>query len=336
MKKFEVRYVFDIGSSNTKSYCCVVDKANDRIISIIDSITVAMPYQEYINNSHNNELSPEAFERSCEAMTKILSYYNIAPKDNPKLHCAGIATAWARNAVNSQELIDKINNQFGVHIEIASQQLEGELGVRALKANPIMHMDKYYSVLDIGGGSFQLGYHSASDDIYVYNGPYGAVNYANEMRALLGVGGNAMLNVDQLHSIINIASKKIACSISEYLVTTNMHGNVYAIGNMVNKSIKPLVTAMLTDHTSKNAHNYHYDKHSVTIEEMFTLVSILGTNDEAKLHEMYPELSEYDMHTAQTNVTLLCSIMESADIHSVEFLEHVKSLDAIAVYEDLW
>ncbi len=325
MNNYEVRYVFDIGSSNTKSMACLVDTNSMRLLAIIDRISVPVPYQKYINNSHDGRtLSAEAMAHGSAALGEILKYYGIDSKE-AYIKCAGIATAWARNADNAEEYLKYLDKEMGIHIASISQHEEGKLGIQAVLASPgcpAPDADKML-IWDIGGGSFQLSYIKQDGEIQVYDGSLGSVNFAKTIREMAGCDTNKLLNMTQLMDAIDIARDLIGKPLSECIdiwdIQTRASSCVYGIGQLMNVGIKPMI----------------YND-TICKKEVFDLLEIFTKHSIEELKEMYPEIKAEFIVPQQTNLLLIHTIMDALDMSEIHFLEHVQSLNAIAVYENLW
>lgn len=323
LNNYEVRYVFDIGSSSTKSISCIVNTQSNKIVKVLDTIAIPMPYQSFITSSGQNILTQEAMDAGIESIKKILDYYQINPT-NYNTKCAGIATAWARNATNSTEYLKYIKSSLGLDITCVSQQEEGELGFRSVIANsedPKVQPNNII-VLDIGGGSFQLSHNPEFEAIRVYNGMYGSSNFAKEMRGLIKADPTKLLNLSQLLEIIDNFGKKVKEMLGSYEYYTDLctkNASVYGIGQLINLGIKPIV-------------NEEY----ITKTQIYDIAVDMSQHTLTEAEQLYSYVKPEFMLAQQTNLILLYSIMDALSIEQIHFTHGAQSTHAIAVYDDIW
>ncbi len=170
-------YVFDIGSGASKSYKYHVDNCGVDIEKrIVDSKVVHLQYQHCISEYGQDTLSSHCIEQGKESIKQFEDYYGISCTD---VSCFGVATAWARNASNANDIIN-FYHEAGIKLDIIDQHTEGELAYKA-----VLHSLKYIPyeisrdgllVLDLGGGSHQISYEKDSI-IKVISGQYGNANF---------------------------------------------------------------------------------------------------------------------------------------------------------------
>lgn len=174
-------YVFDIGSGTSKSAKYEIDRCEvgKLEISFMDNKSKQVPYQHCIEKSGNKTLTKDCIEEAKQSIKEFKEHYGT---DCQKEKCYGIATAWARNAKNTKEVLKEFQKE-GIDIRVVSQQDEGRLAYEAVVANLKQTNSSLLQnliVLDVGGGSHQLTY-SQNGQIKVYNGAYGSAN----LRSLL-------------------------------------------------------------------------------------------------------------------------------------------------------
>src|SRR5262249_53971808 len=123
----------------------------------------------------------------------------------------------------------------------------GELGMKAVIANPACPPPDINEVIvwDIGGGSFQMSYMNELGGIKVYNGAFGASNFAQKIHESVGCDQNVLLNQQQLLAAFDAAELLLGSPINNYYDLANLKshasGYVYAIGQLMNMGIKPMV-----------------------------------------------------------------------------------------------
>ena len=93
--------------------------------------------------------------------------------DCRKNHCISFATAWARDATNTDEWLQKVRG-LGLKVHFLSQEKEGILSFKAVESKADQYGLGWHEmlVLDIGGGSTQLS-GVTGENYFAYKGPYG-------------------------------------------------------------------------------------------------------------------------------------------------------------------
>ena len=123
--------------------------------------------------------------------------------------------------------------------------------------------------------------------------------------------------------VLSYANTKVDSLINQYSSIELLKGkastDVYAIGAFMNKGIKSLV-----------------NQDSITIDKVFELATLWAECTMDDLHELYPLISDENLIAQQTNLVLVYAIMEALDINEIHFLDHTQSVEAVAVYEDIW
>ncbi|MBS0236075.1 MAG: hypothetical protein JSS50_01910 [Proteobacteria bacterium] len=325
MNNYEIRYVFDIGSGTTKSMSCLVDKTSGQLLAVLDQISISVPYQKYINNSADGKtLSAEAMQQGYTALNKIIQYYGIDPTQ-ASIKCAGIATAWARNANNASDYLDYIKDELGLNVEIVSQKYEGELGIKAVLANPACPVPDQNKMLvwDIGGGSFQLTYLDDSDNIQVYNGAYGSSNFAKVVRDAVLAPQDELMSQAQMLDALDVGRMLISQPLKAFVDIATLQSNassyVYAIGQFMNSGIQPMV-----------------QQATISQAELYDIMLDYSTHSLDELSVLYPEIRPEFLIPQQTNLILAYNIMEALGMEQLHFTSNATSLNAIAVDDKLW
>ncbi len=170
-------YVFDIGSGASKSYKYHIDSCGGAVEKrIIDSKVVHLQYQQCIDEGAANILDAECIEKGRNSIREFEEYYGI---DCASASCFGVATAWARNALNSDAILD-LYQDAGIELEIIDQSTEGQLAydaiIASLKHIPYNIEREGLLVLDLGGGSHQVSYEK-DGKLHVFSGKYGNANF---------------------------------------------------------------------------------------------------------------------------------------------------------------
>jgi hypothetical protein len=166
----QFRLIFDVGSGKTKFSFWGVDSCTNATHLIIRS-KITMPYQAYIING---TLSEEGITQGITTFEKVQEECAISCALIP---CFGIATAWARNAQNSKDYLQKIKDTLHIEIHTISQEQEGQLVFKAVEKE-LPHLESSTLIVcEVGGGSFQISFRKPDSEIVVVEGGYGGENY---------------------------------------------------------------------------------------------------------------------------------------------------------------
>ena len=317
----ELRCVFDIGSGGTKGKLFLVDTVNNHVLETVNEVSYPVPYQKWVSNSYNKHYLPlKAMITGINTIDKILKEFDINPY---MVKCGGIATAWARGADNSYDYIEFLKHDMNVHVKEVSQDEEGKIGFQAaqyfIEDNNITIEDIVF--WDIGGGSFQLGVNS-NDDIYVYSGEYGASNFAYDIREIVGANATGILSREQVEEAIIWSKKNIVEQICyDDILGNYTYGNAsfFAMGQVMNKDIKPLV----------NSNYIHKEQVKQAIYDFADSSSF------EQLHDKYAGAEEAFIDGTHTNLILIYSVMDKMNIDYLNFID-AKSVDAVALDNDIW
>jgi len=311
--EMELRLAVDMGSGATKTALLQVNKATNTIYQVLKEASFEYKYQECISKSPNSKtLTEQCQDEGLNLMRSIKDYYHV---DSLQVKMGGFATAWARNADNASEYLQKLEGE-GFHIVKISQMKEGELGYTATmqclaaQHKPITHA----LVWDIGGGSFQLDI-TYDSKFHVYEGAYGAGNFAAEARKAINKS-SGLLNHTEAEAVKTWAFDKICPSLkTDTLISGNTTEDfsVYGIGKLMTSGLHSLV-------------NTDYITHS----DVLGLIDYFSEHSQSELHSAFPRLKTEFIEESQTNLIMVNAIMESACINQINFLEGAHSTYAIA------
>ncbi len=182
----EKRYSFDFGSAAIKAKGARVDKCKSIILEDLGKISENTKIINCINHAEiANTISQKCINDTVRAIKNIEQHFGIHC-DVDK--CAGIATAWARKAVNGKEVLDNIR-ALNIKADLVTQEIEGAIGFyTAIADSETKHVQKENVIVwDIGGGSFQLSTLNDEGEVHVYNGPWGIETFEQYLRQKLGV-----------------------------------------------------------------------------------------------------------------------------------------------------
>ena len=304
--ELELRIAIDSGSGSTKASAGIFNLRKQKYTEYLGSRKVLIPHQAHILKSDNKMLTESFMQESLSKMLQLIDGFKISGVH--KIKCSGIATAWARNATNTDDYL-KILAKNNINLMPISQEEEGEIGYKSVvNINKLNHK---VVVFDIGGGSFQIT-HKLNDYIKVFNGEYGSSNFAAEVRDITGVRKD-YFNSDDINKALKFAKDKL-CNIPENLSVNSFEG----IGSFLNINIKLLTKE---DYIDLNTVNLLIDQFSNLTEE-----SAL---------KIYPKVGETFIGDCQTDLLLLKSIMEKTGVNLIKFNPST-SKDFILNSADFW
>lgn len=309
-ERYEIRIGFDMGSGSTKVRGVIFDTHRGEIEHELPRMNVGIGYQKDISESRDGQTLTD--EMQIYALGKLLNIVNVYKEYGvDTIKCAGIATAWARNANNSDEYLGLLE-KFGMYIKMISQKEEGEIGYRVAEhhfANSNDNGDLV--VLDIGGGSFQL-VHNEGYDLSVYNGPYGSSNFGKEVRDHVG-NHDDFFNSEEVDVAREYASQNV-----NFDIVGGDDRVVSGIGQFLNLGIKGLV-----------------DKDYVELNDIENLIGEFSEISINEANNRYPNIGKDFMYPEQTNLILLEAIMKSEGVDRINFVD-AKSVDYVINEANFW
>ncbi len=318
----ENRYAFDVGSGAIKTTASKVDKCKGEIVEKIGEHNVHIKYETCLESKGDKvEISEACIKQTKQVIQDIEKAYDM---DCATSRCAGVATAWARKASNTEELL-KLFRAEKIDIEVLPQKEEGKLGFYTAKTHNTAKykLNDKMVVWDLGGGSFQLSAVGGDGDIHVYNGMFGVESYDKLIRKAFMNDGMIYFNKERLDRAIDFTVKKIGNKVRKDKVIRNKIKEndvvVYAIGRPMYRGIKE--NLKLSD--------------VVTKEQLYNAALTFSGKTVEEARKAYPLLPDHYVMQAQPAIILIYSIMESLGIDQLHILE-AKATDYIAIDEKYW
>ncbi|KIE05989.1 hypothetical protein NF27_CG01690 [Candidatus Jidaibacter acanthamoeba] len=321
----EKRYVFDIGSGSTKSKGYLVDICQNKLIKNLGEVNKAVRYQQCISSSiDKSSITEECLTNGLRALKAIEQEYGI---DCGEHKCKGVATAWARNAKNSSELLNTFK-LHDIHINLISQKEEGELGFKTALSDPYLKgvdPDKLL-IWDIGGGSFQLSVQDEHDEIHTYEGPWGLFNFVHQLKEDFSLKGinltkEGFFNKDELKEILEYTSHELGKDIQKdkLIVEKLKTAKVVGIGRIMYMGIKYELD--LTNPISK--------------EEIKDLIYEFAGMTVSEAQKKYPKLPDHFAPLIQQALILVYGVMDGAGINKLEIIESTLT-DHLVLDQSFW
>lgn len=165
MNKIRIAAI-DIGSNSIRSIIAEVDSLGKVMVLDDEKATVRLGE----NLSKNGSISPAAFARAVDAMTRIRKLIDGLRVSEIE----AVATSAVRSASNGSELVEVLSGILSHEIKIISGEEEAELVAISARHNFDMS-GKRYAMVDIGGGSLEIITALGSHVEKVYSLELGAV-----------------------------------------------------------------------------------------------------------------------------------------------------------------
>ncbi|MCP4634551.1 MAG: hypothetical protein GY855_16605, partial [candidate division Zixibacteria bacterium] len=172
-----IKAVLDIGTNCV--LLLVAEKINSEIKILNQSKEnprIGEGFSEY------GMLNPIPKERGIASISKLLE---ISQKYKPD-QLRAVGTRVFREALNAPSYIEEVKQKIGVDIDVISGEMEAEYSFNGSLYNLDIDMQTVM-VVDIGGGSTEISFHSSNGTLLHYSMPVGAVtiteNYLNTIPA---------------------------------------------------------------------------------------------------------------------------------------------------------
>lgn len=297
----EERVSFDFGTGFIKGKIGVVDKCQHKIIATKEFAEIR---NQLVPCFEKNEKGEVQIAELCFSSTvdKFLKLKQVLGVDCKKQTCKSIATAWARRANNSEDLIRELNFH-GANIRKITQNEEGVTALKAVLG--YLHNKKYQDdliVFDIGGGSFQISTFDESGNVVVFLGNEGMESYHKLLKSKLGLPNDRFLTSDEGEKIVQQAQKDFGVMISKNDILHDKilnSKNLFAIGGPIQKGLMYQLNSGRTITEPK-------------------LKEIAGKFGDKTLHEVisesFPNLRGDYAITAQFSCYMLAGILKGAGI----------------------
>ena len=195
-----IRAAFDVGSGATKVAIATIETTTTTIDGLPSSF-VNVGNILYEDNREvllrhsltNDNILPKAATDQC---FQVLAEFVATAKQLGATEFVGVATAVFREALNGADFLHQIRQELGIHIFIASQVFEGQIGYKTANAasvstskshrqrTPSKTRQREVLSWDSGGGSFQIA--NSKGDMYG-----GAVGSSTCLQIMMELQGRA-------------------------------------------------------------------------------------------------------------------------------------------------
>ena len=239
----EIRAAIDIGSGATNLKVAEVDPKTNKIVVELFEKSIPVPYQKQLEQSTDQMFDQSVMDQGIHTV-QVLK--DLAAEHQARKVIA-VATAAFRAAKNGPEFAREIEEVTGVPVRIINQEEEGILAFRgALALTPVA--PEHAVAWDIGGGSMQLTTLTPAGTYLVEKGQTASIPFKNYViqqierkDAKLTQSPNPMSEVEMEAAIQHAAH--LAQGTGGYMKEKlqDPETQILAVGNLFNRSIKPLV-----------------------------------------------------------------------------------------------
>ncbi|MCE2993391.1 MAG: hypothetical protein ACK5WS_01345 [Alphaproteobacteria bacterium] len=322
----ELRYSFDIGTGAMKSRIGLVDKCNNKILKIFAKSERPTRFEQcmVINAIGENEITEECMKRVIGEFKQLENDYNMSCLTEK---CAGVATAWARKAANSDKMIEMFKAN-GLHLKKIPQETEGVLSFEAVRSSHLLDGidDTKLVVWDIGGGSFQFTTLDQNGKVHVYNGPHGIESFEKEIRRVFNLSADSafpFFSNEVLDRVINYAANSYGKPMQdEALIAAKLQDPeviVVAVGGPFVKGFKEQMDM----------------PQDLTLDDLSYELMMFENKTAQDVAIQYPKLPESYRVTAQSSLILIKAIMIGAVINKVKIMP-VGLSDYVLIDKEEW
>ncbi|MGH8931738.1 MAG: Ppx/GppA family phosphatase [Egibacteraceae bacterium] len=127
--------------------------------------------------SRTGELGSQLRKRALATVGELLDH----ARDAGAKQVVAVATDALRNASDSQKLRDRIEKDHGVHVRMLAGEEEGALSLHGMAGALALDDGEKVLGLDMGGGSYEIGYGGREGDVQVASLPIGAARLADRL-----------------------------------------------------------------------------------------------------------------------------------------------------------
>ncbi len=307
----EKRYSFDIGSGSIKAKAALVNHCKGVLVENLGNYVVHNKFVNcLINSNGTNNISVDCFNKGLAAVDDIEHHYGIKCSEEK---CAGVATAWARQATNSDNIIQGFRDKH-INVEIVSQEQEGEIAFKSARAHKDVKRvsEKNIIVWDIGAGSFQLTTLDDEGKLHVYHGATGIETYEQVIRSKYKIHQSdelPYLTDAQLKEALETASKDVGnLVLNDPVIAKKLMDpkvKVFTMGRPMYWGLK--IDLELPANLNKE-------------KLVDTALKFSGkTADEMKT--LYHNLPDHFIYSAQASLVVIYGIMNGAGIKEINILD---------------
>lgn len=265
------------------------------------------------NGIQKGVISLEAFQRALEAIethSKTLKEYNIDPK---RVHA--FATSAIRSTQNGSDLVERIFEQFGIHVQVIDGIREAELIFRGVR-EAIPLDSNTHLICDIGGGSTEFILAKGEHILYKTSTLLGVSRLAERFTP-----SDPLSELDQ--KIIQIHFETALMELEEQIA-------LYPLGTLIGSSGSfESFAAMLLAENKGEALQTHYKSMPFATEKLLALLKRLVKSDYIERLQ-WPGLIEMRADTIHLAALQVLFIIERFKPESVFLSQYALKEGALA------
>jgi exopolyphosphatase/guanosine-5'-triphosphate,3'-diphosphate pyrophosphatase len=163
----------DLGSNSF--HLLVADELPGGRIRRVTTEKVTLRLGELV--ARDGELGKDARRKALTTISDLLDH----ARDAGAQRVVVVATDALRTAGDSQKLRDRIADDHGVVVRLLSGEEEGALSFRGMAGVLTVDHGEKFLGLDMGGGSFELGFGSRGGEVVVASVPVGAARLSGRL-----------------------------------------------------------------------------------------------------------------------------------------------------------
>ena len=234
---------FDIGSGTTKYQVADINTCEKKIAQVHLKSSFAVGFKSDLQMSSDKKFS-DSILKTFE--TEYLKHQKQILELKPD-QILGVATQAFREALNAEEVIQKIKDQYKIQVQVITQKQEGELGFLSVQTLLGQSKDDIL-IWDIGGGSQQLTYFN-KEQLSVIESQVASVTFKEAViEKILHKDPKKIKSPNPLNSKqIQKATKhshKLAQKVNQQLRPILNSKKIIGIGGVFNKSLKKQIEKM--------------------------------------------------------------------------------------------
>ncbi|WP_339040373.1 hypothetical protein [Candidatus Lariskella endosymbiont of Hedychridium roseum] len=235
----EQRYVFELGSGTSRMTTYLFNKCHGNIIKEVEHLSRKMAYQCCISKSPDKKVDENCIKNGIATINEMKKLNKVDCKSSK---CTGFATAWARKASNTSEVLKKIEDSTDVRVYAISQEEEAKMAYivtqeMLLQKGEITIDDPNILLIDIGGGSYQItSVDPKTKQSLIYKGNTGTEILTREMKVRFPQKKTSMIECSSLNDIYKFYDNKVRKVLSEdkalmSLIKNNPEMKAYGFGS---------------------------------------------------------------------------------------------------------
>ena len=324
----EKRYVFELGSGTSRMTTYLFNKCHGNIIKEVEHLSRKMAYQCCISKSPDKKVDENCIKNGIATINEMKKLNKVDCKSS---RCTGFATAWARKASNTSEVLKEIEDSTDVHVYAISQEEEAKMAYvvtqeMLLQKGEITIDDPNILLIDIGGGSYQItSVDPKTKQNLIYKGNTGTEILTREMKVRFPQKKASMIECSSLNDIYKFYDNKVRKTLSEdkaliSLIKNNPEMKAYGVGGGI-------VSGLNVEFAIPSP---------VKLDDMERINKELCGMSYEKVASLYPKSKIEYVDTMQAMFFLLHAIMKGLGVSEIHTAGSVNSGYYIVKKDEYW